>query len=201
MIYPKKLENLLECYKKLPTIGEKSAERLALATIEMSEDDIENFANSLVDAKKNLHKCKICGNLSDNEVCSICDNTNRNKNIICVIEDSKSLFSIEKVGNYSGTYHVLNGLISPKDDIGVEDINLSTLVKRVEELENPELILALRSSMEGETTILYIKKLFEKNKKVKISRLSYGIPMGAELDYLDVITLDKALEDRKTISE
>ena len=201
MIYPKKLENLLECYKKLPTIGEKSAERLALATIEMSEEDIENFSNALIDAKKNLCKCKECGNLSDTEVCSICEDKNRDKNVICVIEDSKSLFSIEKVGNYNGTYHVLNGLISPKDDIGVEDINLSTLVKRVENLENPELILALRSSMEGETTILYIKKIFEKNKKVKISRLSYGIPMGAELDYLDVITLDKALEDRKTISD
>ena len=100
-----------------------------------------------MEAKKNLHKCKICGNLSDNEVCFICENKNRDKNIICVIEDSKSLFSIEKVGNYSGTYHVLNGLISPKDDIGVEDINLSTLVKRVEELDNPELILALRSSI------------------------------------------------------
>ena len=201
MIYPKKLENLLECYKKLPTIGEKSAERLALATIEMSEEDIENFSNALIDAKKNLCKCKECGNLSDTEVCSICEDKNRDKNVICVIEDSKSLFSIEKVGNYNGTYHVLNGLISPKDDIGVEDINLSTLVKRVENLENPELILALRSSMEGETTILYIKKIFEKDKKVKISRLSYGIPMGAELDYLDVITLDKALEDRKTISD
>ena len=201
MIYPRKLENLIECYKKLPTIGEKSAERLALATLEMSEEDVENFSNSLMEAKQGLTKCRICGNLSDKEVCSICDNKNRDKNIICVIEDSKSVFSIEKVGNYNGTYHVLNGLISPKDDIGIDDINLSSLVKRVEELENPELILALKSSMEGETTILYIKKIFEKNKKVKISRLSYGIPMGAELDYLDVITLDKALEDRKVISD
>ena len=201
MIYPKKLEQLIEWYKKLPTIGEKSAERLALATLDMQLEDVENFSKSLLDAKKCITKCKICGNLSDTDTCFICANANRNKNIICVIEDSKSLFSIEKVGNYNGTYHVLNGLISPKDDIGINDINLSSLIKRVENLDNPELILALKSSMEGETTILYIKKLFEKNKKVKISRLSYGIPMGAELDYLDVITLDKALEDRKTISE
>ena len=201
MIYPKKLENLLECYKKLPTIGEKSAERLALATLEMPLEDVENFANSLIEAKKNITKCKICGNLSDNEICDICDNDNRDKNIICVIEDSKSVFSIEKVGNYNGVYHVLNGLISPKDDIGIEDINITSLIERVNKLDNPELILALKSSMEGETTILYIKKLFEKNNKVKISRLSYGIPMGAELDYLDVITLDKALEDRKIISD
>lgn len=200
MIYPKKLENLIECYKKLPTIGEKSAERLALATLEMSAEDVENFANSLIIAKNELLKCKVCGNLSDTEVCPICADENRNKNIICVIEDPKSIFTFEKVGNFVGTYHVLDGLISPKDDIGVEDINISSLVERVNNLENPELILALKSSMEGETTILYIKKIFEK-KNVKISRLSYGIPMGAELDYLDVITLDKALSDRKTISE
>lgn len=200
MIYPKKLENLIECYKKLPTIGEKSAERLALATLEMNLEDVEQFSNSLIIAKNELVRCKICGNLSDNELCSICSDNNRDKNIICVIEDPKSIFTFEKVGNFKGTYHVLNGLISPKDDIGVEDINISSLIERVNNLNNPELILALKSSMEGETTILYIKKIFE-NKKVKISRLSYGIPMGAELDYLDIITLDKALDDRKIISE
>lgn len=199
MIYPKKLEDLIESFKKLPTIGEKSAERLALATLEMSTEDVDNFSNSLIKAKE-LVKCKICGNLSDNDICSICSDENRDKNIICVIEDSKSVFTFEKVGNFKGTYHVLNGLISPKDDIGVDDINLASLLSRIENLDNPELILALKSSMEGETTILYIKKILS-NKNVKISRLSYGIPMGAELDYLDVITLDKALEDRKIISE
>lgn len=199
MIYPKKLEDLIESFKKLPTIGEKSAERLALATLEMSTEDVDNFSNSLIKAKE-LVKCKICGNLSDNDICSICSDENRDKNIICVIEDPKSVFTFEKVGNFKGTYHVLNGLISPKDDIGVDDINLSSLLNRIDNLDNPELILALKSSMEGETTILYIKKILS-NKNVKISRLSYGIPMGAELDYLDVITLDKALEDRKVISE
>lgn len=199
MIYPKKLEDLIESFKKLPTIGEKSAERLALATLEMSTEDVDNFSNSLIIAKE-LVKCKICGNLSDNDICNICSDENRDKNIICVIEDSKSVFTFEKVGNFKGTYHVLNGLISPKDDIGVDDINLASLLNRIDKLDNPELILALKSSMEGETTILYIKKILS-NKNVKISRLSYGIPMGAELDYLDVITLDKALEDRKIISE
>lgn len=199
MIYPKKLEDLIESFKKLPTIGEKSAERLALATLEMSTEDVDNFSNSLIKAKE-LVKCKICGNLSDNDICSICSDENRDKNIICVIEDPKSVFTFEKVGNFKGTYHVLNGLISPKDDIGVDDINLASLLNRIENLDNPELILALKSSMEGETTILYIKKILS-NKNVKISRLSYGIPMGAELDYLDVITLDKALEDRKKISD
>lgn len=199
MIYPKKLENLIESFKKLPTIGEKSAERLALATLEMSTEDVDNFSKNLIYAKE-LVKCSICGNLSDSEICSICSDDSRDKNIICVIEDQKSVFTFEKVGNFKGTYHVLNGLISPKDDIGVDDINLSSLIRRIDDLEKPELILALKSSMEGETTILYIKKILS-NKDVKISRLSYGIPMGAELEYLDVITLDKALEDRKIISE
>ena len=200
MIYPKELENLINYYKKLPGIGEKSAERMALSTIELSDKDIESFADSIVNAKKNLKKCTICNHMTNNDICSICSNENRNKNLICVIEDYKSVFSFEKVGNYRGVYHVLDGLISPMDGINPEDINISSLVKRVESLENPELILALKSSIEGETTTLYIKKIFEE-KNITISRLSYGIPMGAEIDYIDIITLDKALEDRKIISE
>ena len=200
MIYPELLQELINYYKKLPGIGDKSAERMALATLEISKSDIDNFAKALVNSKLNLKNCKICGHITDNEICHICENKNRNHNLICVIEDYKSVFSFEKVGNYKGVYHVLNGLISPMDGIGPEDINISSLIKRVESLENPELILALKSSIEGETTTLYIKKIFEE-KKVTISRLSYGIPIGAEIDYLDVITLDKALEDRKKISE
>ena len=130
----------------------------------------------------------------------ICNNDLRDKNLICVIEDYKSVFSFEKVGNYKGTYHVLNGLISPIDGVTPDEINIASLISRVKTLEKPELILALKSSIEGETTTLYIKKIFEE-KDVIISRLSYGIPMGAEIDYLDIITLDKALADRKKISE
>jgi len=199
MIYPSSLEKLINYYKKLPGIGEKNAERLALATLNFKEEDISNFADALKNTS-NIHKCSICGHLTEDEICNICANENRDKNTICVIEDSKSVFSFEKVGNYNGVYHVLNGLISPVDSIGPENINLASLVKRVESLEKPELILALKSTIEGETTTLYIKKIFEK-KDVMISRLSYGIPMGAEIDYLDIITLDKALEDRKKISE
>ena len=199
MIYPESLEKLINYYKKLPGIGEKNAERLALATLNFKEEDLYNFSHSLNDIKK-IHKCSICGHLTEYDICNICANESRNQNIICVIEDSKSVFSFEKVGNYNGVYHVLNGLISPADNIGPENINLASLVKRVEKLENPELILALKSTVEGETTTLYIKKIFE-HRNVLISRLSYGIPMGAEIDYLDIITLDKALEDRKKISE
>lgn len=199
MIYPKKLENIIEYYKKLPGIGEKSAERLALATLELTTEQIEDFSSSLVEAKKNLKPCRVCGHLTDKDICYICDDEERNKNIICVIEDYKSVFTFEKVGNYVGTYHVLNGLISPTDGIGYEDINLSSLIERVEKLDKPELILALKSSIEGETTTLFIKKIFE-GKDVVISRLSYGIPMGADIDYIDVVTLNKALDDRKKIS-
>ena len=199
MIYPESLEKLINYYKKLPGIGEKNAERLALATLNFKEEDLDKFSESLKNIKK-IHKCSICGHLTENEICNICSDPSRNKNLICVIEDYKSVFSFEKAGNYKGVYHVLNGLISPADNIGPDNINLSSLVKRVEETEKPELILALKSTIEGETTTLYIKKIFEK-KNVLISRLPYGIPMGAEIDYLDIITLDKALEDRKKISD
>ncbi len=200
MIYPELLQKLINYFKKFPTVGEKSAERMALATLGLKEEEIQDFAKVLVDCKKNLKKCSICGHLTENDICDICADEKRNHNLICVIEDYKSVFSFEKVGRYNGVYHVLNGLISPMDSIGPEDINISSLVKRIEKLDNPELILALKSSIEGETTTLYIKKILE-NKNVKISRLSYGLPIGAEIDYLDIITLDKALEDRKIIKE
>ena len=198
-MYPKVLEELISCFKKYPTIGEKSAERLALATLDLSEEELNNFSNTLIKAKKVLKPFKICCNLTDKDICDICNDENRNKNIICVVEDYKSLISFEKAGNYKGVYHVLNGLISPIDNVSPQDINISSLVKRIEKLDKPEIIIAHRSSIEGQTTTLYIKQIFE-NKGVTISRLSYGIPMGAEIDYLDVLTLDKALSDRKIIS-
>ena len=199
MIYPKQLENIIEYYKKLPGIGEKSAERMALSTLEMPMDQVEDFSIALVEAKNNLKPCKICGHLTDKEICDVCGDDARDKNIICVIEDYKSVFTFEKAGNYKGVYHVLGGLISPSEGIGYEDINLPSLIERVENLDNPELILALKSNIEGETTTLFIKKIFEE-KDVVISRLSYGIPIGADIDYMDTITLDKALDDRKQIS-
>ena len=199
MIYPEYLEKLINFYKKLPSIGEKSAERLALATLDLPDEDVVEMSQNLILSKQKLVKCECCNNLTDVQPCRICSDENRNHNLICVIEDYKSVFSFEKAGNYKGVYFVLNGLISPMKNIKPEDINISGLVKRIEKLENPEIILALKSSIEGETTTLYIKKIFE-GKNVSISRLSYGIPIGAEIDYLDTLTLDKALEDRKKIS-
>lgn len=198
-VYPKSFEELVEMLKKLPGIGEKSAERMALSILDMPLEDVMAMSEILVKSKKELHACSECGYLTDQEVCKICSNTNRNKNLICVVEDYKSAMAFEKVGNFNGVYHVLNGLISPMLNIGESDINLASLFKRVEKLENPELILALKSTIEGETTTAYIKKKFE-NKNVVISRLSYGIPMGVDIEYLDMLTLDKALFDRKIIS-
>lgn len=200
MIYPTCLSNLINCYKKLPGVGEKSAERYSLSVLGMSDEDVNNFAAALIESKNNLHQCPVCGHITDSEMCSICSDEGRNKNIICVLEDYKSVFAFEKAGNYDGVYHVLNGLISPIDDINPEDINIASLLQRVEKLKNPEVIIALKSTVEGDTTTLYLQKKLEK-MNVSISRLSYGIPMGAEIDFLDEITLDRALNDRKKISE
>lgn len=199
MIYPKVLENLIEYFKKLPGIGEKTAERLALSVIEFTEEDVESFAAAMVDAKTKLHTCQICGNITTENKCRICDDEYRNHNLICVVEDYKSVFAFEKMGKYQGVYHVLNGLISPLDGIAPTDINISSLVSRITNNPDVELILALKPTIEGETTTGYINKILEK-KKVKISRLSYGLPMGTELDYLDSLTLERAFEDRKKIS-
>ncbi len=198
MIYPKVLEELIEYFKKLPGIGEKTAERLALSIIDSSEEDIRMFSKTMIDAKKNLHPCEICGNLTTNKKCSICDNEFRNNKIICVVEDYKSIFAFEKMGKFNGVYHVLNGLISPINGITPYDINIDSLINRCKNSEETELIIALKPNIEGETTTQYINKILEKTK-VKVSRLSYGLPVGAELDYLDSLTLERAFEDRKNI--
>lgn len=198
MIYPESLSNAINSFKRLPGIGEKSAERFSLSILELDEDEINAFADSIKQCKKTLRRCSICGHLTDNETCSICTDTNRKDNVICVVEDYKSVFMFEKSGSFQGKYHVLNGLISPMEGIYPEDINISGLAKRLEGIKDAEIILALKPSVEGETTTLYIKKIFE-NKNVKVTRLSYGIPMGVDIDYLDSLTLDKALLDRKEI--
>lgn len=200
MLYPEVLNNAIYSFKKLPGIGEKSAERYALSLLELSDEDIENFVVNVKECKNRLSKCKICGHLTDKDICSICNDDSRKNNVICVVEDFKSVFMFEKSGSFNGKYHVLNGLISPIDGVYPEDINIDTLLNRIkDESDDAEIILALKPSIEGETTTLYIKKIFE-NKNIKVSRLSYGIPMGVEIDYLDSITLDRALLDRKEIS-
>ena len=200
MIYPKVLMDLIEYFKKLPGIGEKSAERMALALLVINTDDVSAFADAMCNAKLKLHPCPICGCLTELEICPICSSESRDSNIICVLEDYKGVFAFEKTGKFNGKYHVLNGLISPIDDIGPEDINIFGLIERIKNMSAVELIIALKPSIEGETTTLYLKKTLEKYPNVKISRLSYGIPMGVDIDYLDELTLLNALSERKNIT-
>lgn len=200
MNYPNKINGLIDFYKSLPGIGEKNAIRMALNTYEMSENKLEDFIDDLTNIKHEINRCTICGSLTDNDVCEICSNENRNNNLICVLEDYKNLFNFEKNNVFTGKYHILGGLISPMNGINPEDLNIDSLVKRVEKLENPEVIIALTSSIEGEMTMLYLKNVLSKYK-VKVTRLSYGVPLGMNLDYMDMISLDKALEDRKEIKD
>ena len=198
-IYPEILSTLIEYFKKLPGIGERTAERYALAMIKLSNEELEDFSKTINNIKKELKQCKTCGHLTDEDECYICSDENRNRNLICVVEDYKSIFMFEKTGKYNGTYHVLGGLISPIDGVNPEDLNIKKLIDRCAELKDAEVIIALKPTIEGDTTTLYLKKVLEKYK-IKVSRLSYGIPMGAEIDYLDILTLERALYDRKEIT-
>lgn len=199
MKYPSTILNLIECYKRLPGIGEKTAERLALSMLDMDDNVLNLFSKSLKDVKTKIKRCSICNNLSEEENCEICRDKNRNKKIICVVEEPKNVILFEKINIFDGYYHVLDGLISPIDGINPEDINISNLIARVKENKIEELILALKPSIEGETTSLYISKILEK-ENVKITKIAYGIPMGADMDYVDSLTLELALENRMDIS-
>ena len=199
MKYPSTILNLIECFKKLPGIGEKTAERLALSMLDMDDSILDLFSTSMKDIKAKIKRCNICNNLSEEETCEICKNKDRNNKVICVVEEPKNVILFEKINIFDGYYHVLDGLISPIDGINPEDINISSLIDRVKKDKITELILALKPSVEGETTSLYISKLLEK-EDIKITKIAYGIPMGAEMDYVDSLTLELALENRMDIS-
>ena len=195
MNYPKTIQNLIECFKSLPGVGEKTAERLALSLLNFDEEKI-----NLSDIKKKVKRCKICNNLSDEDECEICKNkTSRNTDVICVVEEPKNVILFEKVGSFNGLYHVLDGLISPLDGINPEDINIGSLIKRVKENKPKEVIIALKSSIEAETTTLYIKKMLE-GLDVNVTKLAQGVPIGVDMEYLDSMTLEMAFEDRKDVA-
>ena len=198
-MYPKTITNLIECFKKFPGIGEKTAERLALSCLNMDDETLKLFITSLENSKTKIKHCEKCGNLSEDTECDICKNKNRDNKVICVVEESKNIVLFEKIGTFNGRYHVLNGLISPLDGINPEDINIPLLIKRIEEENVKEIIIAVKPTIEGETTALYIKKLLE-GKDVIISKIAHGIPMGADIDYIDPLTLEIALTERSQIS-
>lgn len=192
------LEKLIDQFNKLPGIGKKTAYRLAFAVLEMEKEEVERFANTLNEVKLKVKKCKVCGNFSEEDICDICENNERNQNIICIVEDAKDVIAMERAGSYNGVYHVLHGKIAPLSGMGIEELNIKSLLQRVAEREIKEVILALNPDLEGETTALYISKLL-KNFDIKISKLASGIPMGGNLEYSDIATIARALEGRTEV--
>jgi len=198
MKYPDTIATSIECFKHFPGIGEKTAERMVFSVLDMDEVIVDALAQSLKDIKQKVTKCKRCNNLSEKDICSICNDKSRDS-ILCVVEDAKNVFLFEDIGSYHGKYFVLNHLISPIDGINPEDVNISQLIKYVKEEKITEVILALKPCIEGETTSLYLTKMFE-GMPVVVSKIAQGIPLGAEMSYIDAMTLETALEDRKKIS-
>lgn len=198
MFYPRSLEKLIESFKMLPGIGEKTAERLAFAVLDFDYENVKDFSDNLINIKENIKHCSICGTLSDDDICSVCMDKTRIKDTLIVVEDSKDVFLFEKIGNFRGYYHVLGGLISPLNDIGPEDIAISSLLDRVKKNDIKEVILAINSGIEADTTSLYIKRILEKNNIV-VTRIASGIPIGADMDYVDALTLESALKNRKEV--
>ena len=197
-MYPSSLEQLIDSFKYLPGIGEKTAERLAFAIMEMDEERVSQFSNSLMMVKENIHRCPVCNGLTDSDKCSICSDDMRDNTILCVVEDPKSVFLFEKLGLYKGKYHVLKGLISPLDGINPDDIELEKLIERVKKESFKEIILAFKPSIEGETTSLYIKRILG-DMNLSSTKIASGIPMGADMEYIDAMTLERALMDRKNV--
>ena len=198
MIYPKSIAALIEQFQKFPSVGPKSAQRMAFFLLRMSKVDVENFAKTIIEAKENTKTCEVCYNISTSSPCEICSSTSRDKSIICVVAESKDLIAIEKTNEYKGMYHVLQGLISPMDGIGAEDIRIKELLNRLTDENVKEVILALSPSVEGEATSLYLTKLI-KPFGIKVSRIAFGLPVGADLEYADEITIAKAIEGRHEI--
>lgn len=198
-MYPNGVRNLIECFKDLPGIGEKSAERLTFSMMNFDKDKLTFFSDSLIEVRDKIKRCSVCNNITDKDVCSLCSSDNRKKDIVFVVEKPKDVTLFEKLNVYNGVYHVLDGLISPLDGINPEDINLKKLLERIDEGEIKEVILALKPSIEGETTMQYIRKVLEK-KKIKITKIATGIPIGTDMEYIDAMTLEMSLEERKEFS-
>lgn len=197
-MYPNSIKNIIDCLKDLPGIGEKTAERLAFSLINFSKEKLTSFSNAIIDVRDKITNCEVCGNITEDSVCDICKDSERNSKLLFVVEKAKDISLFEKVNMYKGKYHVLGGLISPLEGIGPEDINIDNLILRVDKDKVEEIILALKPSIEGETTMQYIKKILE-NKDVKVTRIATGIPMGTDIEYIDAMTLEFALEGRKDI--
>lgn len=196
--YSKQIGALIESFAMLPGIGPKTAQRLAFHVINMPVEDAKKLSQSIIDARENVRYCKCCFNLTDQETCPICENPSRNHNQIMVVENSRDLLAYEKTGKFEGVYHVLHGAISPMLGIGPEDIRLKELLQRLQATDVEEVIIATNSSLEGETTAMYISKLI-KPTGIKVSRIASGVPVGGDLEYVDEVTLLRAFEGRRQL--
>ena len=192
------LQRLSEQFARLPGIGRKSAVRLAFSILELSDEEAQCFAQTIIDAKEKVHLCPVCQSLTDKEICSVCNDLSRDKSTIMVLEDTKAMLSMEKVREYRGLYHVLHGVISPMNGVTPDKLKIKELLSRIASDEIREIIIATNPTVEGEATAMYLSRLL-KPFEIKITRLAYGIPVGSDLEYADEVTLYRAIEGRRDI--
>jgi len=198
MEYILPLQKLIEQFCRLSGVGQKTAVRYAFSVLEMSEEDAKAFADAIVAAKRDITKCEVCGNLSDKPLCAICSDGRRDRSVVCVVEDAKTVMALEKVKEYNGVYHVLGGAISPMDGVSPDDLRIKELLERIKTGEIKEIIIATNPNIEGETTAMYLSKLIAP-LGIRVTRLAYGVPVGADLEYADEVTLLRALDGRRDI--
>ena len=197
--YPRSLNKLINEFSKLPGIGNKTAQRLAFHVISLTDREAESLAESIVNAKKSIHYCSVCGNLTDADKCGICSDSSRDDTVICVVETPQDVMAMERIREFRGTYHVLHGAISPAEGIGPADINLKSLIERLQSSSQvSEVIIATNPNIEGEATAMYIARLL-KPAGIKVTRIAHGIPVGGDLEYADEVTLLKAMEGRREL--
>ena len=194
--FPAALQNLADQFARLPGVGSKTAQRLAFHVLSLPDGEAEEFANAILEAKKQVHTCPVCQNLTDRELCPICDDDTRDHSVVCVVADPKDVIAMERAREYDGVYHVLHGVISPLNHVGQDDIRIRELLKRVSQGEIKEVIMATNPDTEGEATAMYISRLL-RPMEVKVTRLAYGMSVGSQLEYADEVTLTRALEGRQ----
>lgn len=192
------LEKLVEQFQKIPSIGRKTAQRMAFHVLDLPENEAKEFADAIMDAHTKIHHCALCHNLTENELCPICESVTRDHSLLCVVEDPRDIPALERTREFSGVYHVLHGTISPMNGVGPDQLTIKSLVERVSKGEIKEVIMATNPTLEGDTTAMYIGKLI-KPFEVKVTRLAYGIPVGADIEYADDVTLLRALEGRREL--
>lgn len=198
MQYPEPIARLMDSYMKLPGIGAKTAARLAFFSMEMPEEEVMNFANALISCKRDLTMCSVCGNITQEDPCEICQDASRDRTKILVVEDSRDVMSLERMKEYKGLYHVLHGVLSPMEGTGPDDINVASLIQRLQDPTIEEVIIATNATAEGEATAMYLSRLI-KPAGIKVTRLAHGLAVGSDIEYADEMTLFKAIEGRREL--